>query len=261
MKLEVKNLRFSYGKETVLADVSFSLGTGEIAALLGPNGVGKSTLFRCLLGFLQPQSGQIVMDGIPVRSFTHRDLSQKIAYIPQSSSPAFDHTVLDCVLMGAAGRLGPMESPGKQDRCEAMEILNGLGIAELAGRGCTKISGGERQLMLLARALFQRAQMLIMDEPTANLDYGNSCLVMQRIEKLAEDGYTVLFSTHDPNQAFRYATRVLAMNNGTVLADGAPEIVLTEDTLSALYGVRVVLGTIGTGTEKRTVAAALGEEV
>lgn len=259
MKLEVKNLCFSYGKETVLEDVSFSLGSGDAAALLGPNGVGKSTLFRCLLGFLHPQSGEILVDGIPVGNYSHRELSRKIAYIPQSYSPAFDHTVLDCVLMGAAGRLGPMESPGRSERQEALEILEDLGIADLAERGCMKISGGERQLVLLARSLFQRAQLFIMDEPTANLDYGNSCLVMQRIEKMVQKGYTVLFSTHDPNQALRYANCVLAMKNGTVLSSGEPESVLTEDTLSALYGVRVALGTIQTGQTTRTVAVALGE--
>lgn len=259
MRLDVENLCFSYGGKTVLGGLSFSAGPGEVIALLGPNGAGKSTLFRCMLGFLQPQEGKIAVDGEDVSTISRRALSQKLAYIPQSSSPAFDHTVLDCVLMGAAGRLGPMESPGKPEKQEAMGILEELGIADLARRGCMKISGGERQLMLLARALFQHAQMLIMDEPTANLDYGNSCLVMQRVTKLAENGRTVLFSTHDPNQAFCYASRVLALKDGTFLSDGAPEAVLTEETLSALYGVCVALGRLDCGGAARTVAVAVGE--
>lgn len=260
MKLEGKDLRFSYGGKTVLDDISFSVGSGEAIAVLGPNGVGKSTLFRCMLGFLRPQAGELTIDGTNIMEISGRALSQKLAYIPQSYNPAFDHTVLDSVLMGAAGRLGPMDRPGRKERAEAIEILESLGIGILAGRGCTKISGGERQLMLLARALFQHAQMLILDEPTANLDYGNCCLVMERIEKLAKTGYTVLFSTHDPNQAFRYASRALALKDGRVLADGAPDAVLSSQVLSALYGVRVSVSQIDCGGVLRTVAVALGEE-
>ena len=258
MKLEAKSLCFHYGASAVLKDVSFAVENGETIALLGPNGAGKSTLLRCLLGFLQPQSGQILLDGKSIGQFSQRELSQRIAYIPQSYSPAFDHTVLECVLMGAAGRLGPMESPGRAERREAMQILEELGIAALAQRGCTKISGGERQLMLLARALFQRAQLFFMDEPTANLDYGNACLVMQRVRALAKEGYAVLLSTHDPNQALCYASRVLTMKNGALVSDGTPERVLTEDALCALYGVRVALGSVCAGSENRTVALALG---
>ena len=202
MSIEVKNLRFRYGARPVIGDVSFTAKKGELLAVLGPNGVGKSTLFRCLLGFLKPVGGEILVDGKELGAYSRRELAKKLAYIPQSHSPAFDHTVLDSVLMSMTAQLGVFEQPGQAQREKAMQMLRALGMEKLSDRGCMKISGGERQLMLLARALVQDASMLIMDEPTANLDYGNSCRVMERVKRLGQNGYTIIFSTHDPNQAF-----------------------------------------------------------
>ena len=253
MSIEVKNLRFRYGARPVIGDVSFTAEKGELLAVLGPNGVGKSTLFRCLLGFLKPVSGEILVDGKELGAYSRRELAKKIAYIPQSHSPAFDHTVLDNVLMGMTAQLGVFEQPGQAQREKALQMLRALGIEKLADRGCMKISGGERQLMLLARALVQDASMLIMDEPTANLDYGNSCRVMERVKKLGQTGYTIIFSTHDPNQAFSYATKVLALKDGGVMAVGAPEAVLTEDVLSRLYGIPVARCEMETVFGRKTI--------
>lgn len=241
MRIEVKDLRFSYGGAEVLHGISFAAGQGDVVAVLGPNGVGKSTLFRCLLGFLRPRSGQILLDGKNIRSMDHHQLARQIAYIPQSAAPAFNYTVLDSVLMGMTSQIGVFSSPTAAHREKAMEALESLGIAHLANRGCGRISGGEKQMMLLARALVQDAKILIMDEPTASLDYGNSFRVMRRIETLGEAGYTVIFSTHEPNQAFRYASRVLALRDGRLLADGRPAEVLHEETLSTLYGIGVAV--------------------
>ena len=253
MSIEVKNLRFRYGARPVIGDVSFTAEKGELLAVLGPNGVGKSTLFRCLLGFLKPVSGEILVDGKELGAYSRRELAKKIAYIPQSHSPAFDHTVLDSVLMGMTAQLGVFEQPGQAQREKAVQMLRALGIKKLSSRGCMKISGGERQLMLLARALVQDASMLIMDEPTANLDYGNSCRVMERVKKLGQTGYTIIFSTHDPNQAFSYATKVLALKDGGVMAVGAPEAVLTEDVLSRLYGIPVARCEMETVFGRKTI--------
>ena len=253
MSIEVKNLRFRYGARPVIGDVSFTAEKGELLAVLGPNGVGKSTLFRCLLGFLKPVGGEILVDGKELGAYSRRELAKKIAYIPQSHSPAFDHTVLDSVLMGMTAQLGVFEQPGQAQREKAVQMLRALGIKKLSSRGCMKISGGERQLMLLARALVQDASMLIMDEPTANLDYGNSCRVMERVKKLGQTGYTIIFSTHDPNQAFSYATKVLALKDGGVMAVGAPEAVLTEDVLSRLYGIPVARCEMETVFGRKTI--------
>lgn len=261
MLLEAENLTFSYGGNNVLRGLTFSADCDELIAVLGPNGVGKSTFFRCLLGFLHPQSGEIRLDGKSITAYSRRELSRLAAYIPQSYSPAFDHSVLDCVLMAKAGSLGAFEKPGEADHQQAMALLEKLGIASLADRGCRRISGGERQLMLLARALLQDARLLIMDEPTANLDYGNALRVMSTMEVLAKQGYTILFSTHDPEQALRSASRVLAMQNGTVLADGAPGAVLTSEILSRLYSVNIHVGTVQTGSGSCPVCVPLGEEV
>mgnify|MGYP003815116565 CR=1 FL=1 len=245
--LEVRGLSFSYGGAPVLGNVSFSLGPGEPTALLGPNGAGKSTLFGCILGFLKPRGGEILLDGRPISAYSKRELARELAYIPQSHSPAFNYTVLDCVLMGMTGALSPLAAPGREQTDRAMEILKSLGMEKLAPRGCRECSGGERQLMLLARALAQDAKILVMDEPTANLDYGNRCRVMERVARLGADGYTVLFSTHEPNQAFRYAARVLALRNGGILADGPTDTVLTQQVLTALYGVRVAVREVEAG--------------
>lgn len=185
MQLEVSDLFFSYDETDVLKSVSFCADRGERIAVLGPNGVGKSTLFRCLLGFLEPKRGSVKIAGRDVRDYSRRALAAELAYIPQSYSPAFDHTVLDSVLMGLGAQLGPFDRPSREQTDAALRILDELGIGALASRGCMRISGGERQLMLLGRALIQNAHTLIMDEPTASLDYGNSFRVMQRIESLS----------------------------------------------------------------------------
>lgn len=260
MAIEARGLSFSYGEVPVLRDVNFCAHGGEIIALLGPNGVGKTTLMRCLLGFLQPSEGEILIDGRAVSDFSRRDLAREIAYIPQSYSPAFNYTVRDSVLMGVTAKLGTLQSPGKAECEQVMQTLDGLGIAHLAERGSRKISGGERQLMLLARALVQDARVLIMDEPTANLDYGNSFRVMERIVQLGQRGYTVIFSTHEPNQAFRYATRALAMKNGTLLCDGVPGEVLDEALLSALYGVDVAVRQVEVGGASCAVSVPYRKE-
>ena len=262
MPIDVRTLSFSYGSAPVLRDVTFRAEPGEVIAVLGPNGVGKSTLFRCLLGFLRPTSGEVRVDDRPLREFSRRELAREVAYIPQSYTPTYDYTVRQCVLMGATAQLGALQSPTDAQQELTERTLESLGIAHLAERGSQRISGGERQLMLIARALVQDARVLIMDEPTANLDYGNSCRVMERVQQLGRQGYTIIFSTHDPNQAFSYATKVLALKDGGVMASGAPRDVLTEAVLSQLYGIPVARCEVQTKLGTKTICMPMpgGEE-
>lgn len=239
MGIEINGLSFSYGTRQVLREISFFAGAGELIALLGPNGAGKSTLMRCMLGFLKDYSGEIRMDGRDIRDLNRAALAREIAYIPQSAPAVFNYSVMDTVLMGVTGSIGVLNTPGPAHEKRALETLESLGVGHLAGRGCEELSGGERQLVLLARALVQDARVLVMDEPTANLDFGNQNRVMGCVSALSARGYIVLFSTHDPNQALLYASRALTLWDGRILTDGSPEYALTEETLKTLYGIDV----------------------
>lgn len=239
MSMEVNHITFSYGDRKVLDDVSFKAEYGEILSVLGPNGVGKSTLFRCMLGLLTPQSGEALINGIAVSSMDAMQLAKHIAYIPQSHSPTFNFSVFDMVLMGTTAQVSGFSSPGKKELAQAETALERLGIGHLKKRGYANISGGERQLVLIARAIVQQARILIMDEPSANLDYGNRIRVMQTIQNLANEGYAVIQSTHDPDQAYLYSDKILALYKGKVLACGTPQETIQESFISTLYGVDV----------------------
>lgn len=239
MSLEVKGLCFAYGRRPVLKDICFRLSPGQVLSVLGPNGVGKSTLFRCILGLLKPQAGDILIDGESVAAMSPRHLARKIAYIPQSHAPAFSFTVQDMVLMGTASQLSPFFPPGKTQVRAAQHILEQLGIVGLAGESFQQISGGEQQLCLLARAMVQGASLLVLDEPAASLDYGNRIRVMRILRNLSREGYGVLLSTHDPDQAYLYSDEILALYDGSVLALGPPEQIIQSPLISRLYGVEV----------------------
>ena len=239
MSIEVQKLSFSYGDRQVLQDISFRVEQGEFLSILGPNGVGKSTLFRCVLGLLSGYTGTVLVGGADARTLSVREMAKRIAYIPQSSRPVFNFSVEDIVLMGASSSLSPFQSPGKQalERCRwAMEKV---GISRLSERCFHRLSGGEQQLVLIARALVQNAPILMLDEPTANLDFGNQLLVLEQARALAREGYTVIQTTHHPEQSYMFSDRILAIQNGRVLTQGATAEVLTEQTMAALYGVNV----------------------
>ena len=239
MSIEVKNLSFSYGDRPVLHDICFSVKKGEFLSILGPNGVGKSTLFRCMLGLLSGYTGQVLVDGINARTFTVREAARHIAYIPQSSHPVFNYSVFDIVLMGRTSGLSTFRSPGREDTEKCRWALEKIGISHLEDRCFHRLSGGEQQLVLIARALVQDAPILMLDEPTANLDFGNQLLVLEQARALAREGYTVIQTTHHPEQSYMFSDRILAIQKGRVLAEGKPEQVLTEETIRTLYGVDV----------------------
>lgn len=243
--LTVSHLKYAYSKKSpeVLHDITFSAHYGDVLSILGPNGVGKSTMFKCILGFFKEYSGTISLDGEDIRALTHKQIAKKIAYIPQSTYPTFNYDVLDVVLMGMTAHLSALSSPNEHHIKEAHTALESLGIGHLENVGYGEISGGERQLVLITRALVQKAKLLIMDEPTANLDYGNQLRIMCRVAELAREGYLIILSTHNPDHAFLYANRVLVLQNGGVIAEGNPDAVLTEEVIRQVYGVDTRIST------------------
>jgi iron complex transport system ATP-binding protein len=244
MMLELRNLRFGYGAREVGRDVTLSVSEGEVLALLGPNGAGKTTLFKTMLGLLAPKKGGVWLDGVPITGLSRAQRAQKIAYVPQAHAALFPFTVRDIVLMGRAARLASFATPSKRDREIAMQALDRLGMTHLAARSYTEISGGERQMALIARALAQQPEILVMDEPTASLDYGNQMRVLSHIGRLANEGIAVILSTHNPDHVFMVADRVAFLHEGHLAAIGPPETVLTVERLKQLYDIDVVIGTI-----------------
>ena len=245
MSLAVSDLCFAYDRRPILQGVNFSLGEGQLVALLGANGAGKTTLFRCILGLNAGYTGSITVDETEVCTLTPRQLSHRIAYIPQIHYPAFQYSVLEMVLMGMTHRLSMVSGPGAQDEKAALAALHSLGIEHLSQRDYGKLSGGEQQMVLIARALVQQTNLLLMDEPTASLDYGNQLRVLSAVRQLTREGYTVLLSTHDPQHALTYADRILALSGGALIADGAPHDVLTPALIRTLYGVDAVFSSDG----------------
>lgn len=247
MTLSVRNLTFAYRKAPVLSNIGFDADKGTLSAILGPNGVGKTTLFRCILGEQKRYSGSITLDGTDVRTFSAKETAHRIAYIPQTHAMTFRFSAHDTVLMGTTHTLSPFAQPGKVQERIASEALEKLGIGNLADRGFDTLSGGEQQLVYVARALAQQAKVLLMDEPTSSLDYGNQLRVLSVVRGLANDGYTVLLSTHNPQHALWYADHVLALCGGRVAAFGPPKAVLTPALLETLYDTQTNLYETPTG--------------
>ena len=241
MSIEIRDLCFGYCTREVLRNVSFSALEGQILAVLGPNGVGKTTLFRCILGLQHQYSGSIAVDGIDARNLSARELAHRVAYIPQTHGMAFNYSVLDMVLMGTTHNVAMMSVPKARELDAANIALERLGIANLSDKNFSHLSGGEQQLVLIARALAQNTKILLMDEPTASLDYGNQSLVLQQVRALADDGYTILLSTHNPQHALWYANAALAIFDGTVAAFGQSREVVNTALIRKLYGVEAAL--------------------
>lgn len=243
--LDVRDLSFGYGERVVGSGVGFALAAGEVLAVLGGNGSGKTTLFRTILGLLPPLAGAVAVDGVDVARMSPLARARRFAYVPQQQAMPFAFTVADAVLMGRAAHVGWFAQPSADDRAVAAEALGRVGIARLAQRPMTEISGGERQLALIARALAQGGTVLVLDEPTANLDYGNKLRVLREVERLRAEGRTILLSTHDPDHALAHADRALLIADGRVLALATVGEALTDATLSALYGVPVQVTEVG----------------
>jgi len=236
--IAARGLAIGYGRTRIAGDLDLSVIAGSVTCLLGPNGVGKTTLFKTLLGLLPPLSGAVEMDGDDLSRLDRQTIARHIAYVPQAPIAEFPYSVIDLVVMGRTAHLGAFGGPRRMDYEAAMAALDQLGIAALAERDSTRISGGQRQLVLIARALAQRTRIIMMDEPTASLDFGNRIRVLDTIRALSRSGLAVVLSTHEPEHAFVLADQVAILGQDR-FATGPVEAVMTSQQLSHLYGIEL----------------------
>ena len=239
--LSTQTLAYGHPGRTLGSDIELQIHPGEVLCVLGPNGGGKTTLFRTLLGLIPAHAGTIALAGKEISTCTPAERARQMAYVPQAGNSYFAFAVREVVLMGRTAHLGLFDAPGAKDISAVDAALAELRIAHLADKTFTQISGGERQLALIARALAQGSPLLIMDEPTASLDFGNQTLILNEILRLKARGRSVLFCTHDPDHALQCADRALLLHRGNVLALGSPREVVTAANLKQLYGVDVEL--------------------
>jgi iron complex transport system ATP-binding protein len=239
--LDLQGISFAYRQHEVLAGITLSIPEGSVVALLGPNGSGKTTLLKLMLGLLKPVQGRIRMHGRDIHLMPQRELARSMAYVPQVHKEPFAYRVFDVALMGRMPHKDFFSRYGREDRRIAREALERVGIAHLAERPYTEISGGERQLALIARAMTQGAHLFVMDEPTNGLDYGNQIRLLERLKQLSAEGNTFIFSTHHPDHAMAVADRVVMMRKGAIAYDGLVDATIHQASLMDLYNVDVRL--------------------
>ncbi|MDR1765293.1 MAG: ABC transporter ATP-binding protein [Lachnospiraceae bacterium] len=251
-RITIDRLVCGYGQRAVTGDVSFGVEPGEIVCILGPNGVGKTTFFRTVQGFLPKISGGLKINGREIGSYKRKELAKLIAYVPQAQVTAFPYSVRDVTVMGRTAHFGTFSTPGKKDYEICDEVIDRLGITPIKDKQYTQISGGERQMTIIARALAQKSRFLMMDEPTNNLDFGNQVKVLQHILALAKEGIGILMTTHFPEHAFLCSNKVALFARDKRFVCGTSEEIVTEETMQETYGVKVrVAGVPGLTEDER----------
>ncbi len=238
-RIEAHGLAIGYRDRIVCRGIELTMPAGSITCLLGPNGGGKTTLFRTLLGLIPPRDGRVTIDGRAIDSMSRLELARRVGYVPQSATPAFSFSAREMVLLGRTAHLGAFGAPGRDDHHIVGQALRSVGIDTLADRPVTELSGGERQLVTIARALAQQSPFIVLDEPTSSLDFGNQIRILRLLRRLADEGHGLIVSTHDPDQALSIADRVAILGQGRLLAVGPPERVITGESLASTYGVEV----------------------
>jgi len=259
MMLRVENLSFSYGgKEPVWRGVTFDARPGEVLSVLGPNGTGKSTLLRCMAGLEASDEGRVLAGEHDMTRIGRRQAARTVAFVPQMHTPVFAFSGLDVVVMGRTAHIGAFAAPSKHDLDVARKALETVGMLHLASVPYNETSGGERQLILFARALAQEAEVLLLDEPTSHLDFGNQSRILALIRSLADQGLTVVMTTHFPDHALEISEQTCLLSKGRLLGSGRTETILTPETLSELYGLTVNVHRLEGG---RVVCTTQGEGI
>lgn len=238
--IEVRNLSFAYSRRIVLDGIDFTAERGVICGFLGPNGSGKTTLLKCINGLRTPMNGQVIIEGAPIDSMTRQEIASKISVVPQQANIVFPFKAIELVIMGKCPELEHWQSPQEGDYSRAETLMESLGIGHLAYRRVTEISGGERQLVMIARAIFQGADIMLLDEPTAHLDYKNQFAILRLVTGVArEKGLTVIITLHNPNLAFHYCSKILLLKEGRIVSVGSPSAVFQDQILSELYDMDI----------------------
>lgn len=237
MAIEISGLSAGYGNRTIINDVSLKIKKGRISSLLGRNGSGKTTLLRCINGFIKPKSGCIKVEGKDINNCSKQELAKFISLVPQKTHSAFSFSVLDMVVMGEASRVSYWGSPKKDAYRKAAQLCNDIGIGHLTSRCFNDLSGGEQQLVLITRAIMQRAPVMLLDEPISHLDFSNQHKVMSMIKNIVRTrNVTALVTLHDPNIACYYSDDVVMIKDGSILNYGDVEDIFVDDNLCKLYG-------------------------
>lgn len=240
--LKIKEIYFRHKerKEDVLKGISFDAQGGHITTILGPNGSGKTTLFKCIAGLWHYYKGEVLFEGKAIDKLSFRKRARIFSVVPQEHEPPFPYSVFDVVLMGRASYVGLFSTPSKRDYEIVEEAINTVGIENLKEKPYTKISGGERQLTLIARALAQNAPVMLLDEPTSHLDFRNQINVLKKIKEIAKNKkLVVLMTLHDPNLAGLFSDKVVVVNSGTKVAEGTPNEIITESLIKRVYDIEV----------------------
>ncbi len=244
--IRVKNLSFGYTDTELFRNINFSVNKGEVFSILGPNGSGKTTLLKCINGILGSWKGTVLVEGRDIKEFTEKEIARRISSVPQIHRSIFPFTVLDVVLMGRNAYIDEFSSPSLEDTKIALRVLKEVGVSHLKERPCTEISGGEMQLVLIARALAQEPKVMLLDEPTSHLDFKNQILVLNIVKKLSlEKKLTIIMSTHDPNYTMMYSDKVMLLFEGAIISIGTPTEVITKTNLKMLYNVDAELIKVG----------------
>jgi iron complex transport system ATP-binding protein len=253
IKLQVNQAEYHYDllKSNGFKNVSFDLDQPGILSILGPNGCGKTTLLKCIDGLMKLDGGSITINGKDLRQLSRVEIAKSIGYVPQFHQPSFAFSVLDAVLVGRAPHIGYLDSPKKEDVLIAKQALETMSISHLADSNYTQLSGGERQMVLIARILAQQPSLLLLDEPTSHLDFGNQIKLLGTLQKLADTGLPIIMTSHFPDHAFLVSNKVVLMKRGELIDVGAPNEIITESNLEKVYKIKVKIVDVDLGVNRK----------